>query len=514
MRCPICGGDNPAGAGYCSICGESLAYGEATEIKTKKDTPTGATSPKGSAKGIKISGSRSKSTSSPYEPHTEERAAEPHHERAASKGIRMSGPASKTGAYSAGAKVPSARGGIKMAGPGSAAAKEASVHSDIETPCYEAAAKPVFCPKCGRRTAGGVCPVCGAAEKSAPEHSVRSASAGTVRQIKSPSLRDIKWPVIAALAAVAALVLCLCLIPKKPGTAQRTAQAEKPTAKLSAAPLSDSCDEILCKGTDIYGNTYELVATQTENAQGFEIKVGVIRNNEWLCPLTADFPFLGKDGLFHPNSEWYDEWFGDTASLDEADSIREKTYFVDIGGFMMSQAGDGGSSYVHRYVFYNCSTRSSEVMKLDDGYDEGYYICPLNAVSAEYDGVYYNRLITDNGRLVVYRVTNSSLFLEKTYEWGIFDVSDMQTRVIAENMEKIHPCGPLAEGMFFATDRYFYDRSARKVIDLTGYGIDTTYGGRLFFENGRCTFESENSIGNEYTTTIDSSGKVISESRK
>lgn len=43
--------------------------------------------------------------------------------------------------------------------------------------------------------------------------------------------------------------------------------------------LSSSCDYVLCAGYDKSGNEYELVANQTESSRGFEITVGVIKNN-------------------------------------------------------------------------------------------------------------------------------------------------------------------------------------------------------------------------------------------
>ena len=106
---------------------------------------------------------------------------------------------------------------------------------------------------------------------------------------------------------------------------------------LNRDPLSASCDYILCTGTDYNGNKYELVANQTESSQGFEIAVGVIKNNSWLYQLSSDFPFLGEDGLFHvsvPVSFVGDD-AGTGTSLLHPNRVVDKLYFIDSGAFLM-----------------------------------------------------------------------------------------------------------------------------------------------------------------------------------
>ncbi|MGN1154010.1 MAG: hypothetical protein ACI4S3_08265, partial [Candidatus Gastranaerophilaceae bacterium] len=58
--------------------------------------------------------------------------------------------------------------------------------------------------------------------------------------------------------------------------------------------LSDTCDKVLASGST-GGNFYELVANQKEDYNGTEITIGVIKNNEWLIPLTKQIPFLDED---------------------------------------------------------------------------------------------------------------------------------------------------------------------------------------------------------------------------
>lgn len=65
--------------------------------------------------------------------------------------------------------------------------------------------------------------------------------------------------------------------------------------------LSDTCDKVLAEGTDSDGSYYELVAVQEESATSVQVKIGVIKNNEWLVPLSADHPFIDNEtGLL-----WY-----------------------------------------------------------------------------------------------------------------------------------------------------------------------------------------------------------------
>ena len=61
--------------------------------------------------------------------------------------------------------------------------------------------------------------------------------------------------------------------------------------------LSDSCDKILASGYDANSNYYELVANEKEDYTGTKIEMGIIKNNEWVIPLTSNSPFISESGL-------------------------------------------------------------------------------------------------------------------------------------------------------------------------------------------------------------------------
>lgn len=69
--------------------------------------------------------------------------------------------------------------------------------------------------------------------------------------------------------------------------------------ETSTERLSDSCDKIIFDALDLDNDDYyQLVANQQEDYNSVKTQVGVIKNNEWLVPLTSDIPFVEEDGTF------------------------------------------------------------------------------------------------------------------------------------------------------------------------------------------------------------------------
>lgn len=279
---------------------------------------------------------------------------------------------------------------------------------------------------------------------------------------------------------------------------------------IYAAPLCDTCDYVLCRGTDTTGNTYELVANQTESALGYEITVGVIKNNEWLYPLSADFPFL-KDGLFHVSVSMAGH---SGTPLTNPNSVIENIYFIDTGAFLMESYTETDSwvdSYDHWNIIFSCSTLESYTLDCEE-----YSIRYLESEPKFSDGEVfsYGHIATDNGKLIIYNETSgtsSGWDEDRVYDWSTIDTKTLEINTFANNMVGVHPEGVLAEGVFFASDQCFYDLNAKKVIDLTAYNIDMWYDSGIFFEDGICSFTATNQLGTEYLITIDKTGNVLSE---
>ncbi len=283
-----------------------------------------------------------------------------------------------------------------------------------------------------------------------------------------------------------------------------------------ASQLSDTCDYVLSAGYDKNGNYYELVANQKENARGFEITVGVIKNNSWIYPLSKDFPFLGEDGLFHV--EVLVSLIGDDASdgtsLLHPSRVVDKIYFVDSGAFFMEcyrksrEVFGKSESY---YIVFSCDTLKSTRINCNES-SLIYRYCEASYESGHVKS--YGQIFADNGKLIMYSETSgttSGWLEDQVFNWSIFDTRTLNEKVIASNVKGVIPESSLSEGVFFCSDLCFYSSDGEKTIDLSEYSIDLWENGDIFFKDGLCEFIAENSLGSRFLVTIDSFGNVISE---
>ena len=118
---------------------------------------------------------------------------------------------------------------------------------------------------------------------------------------------------------------------------------------------------------------------------------------------------------------------------------------------------------------------------------------------------------TDGGKLLFYGNVSESWRDESVYDWSILDTRSLQIKKIASEISELYPESILSEGLIFASDKCFYNTSMQKVIDISHYSIDLFSDGAIYFENGTCTFKTNNALGTKYLVTIDKSGKVLSE---
>lgn len=279
-------------------------------------------------------------------------------------------------------------------------------------------------------------------------------------------------------------------------------------------PLSDACDYILCRGTDSSGNTYELVANQKESSLGYEITVGIIKNNQWLYPMSADFPFLDEDGLFHVSVSMAGE---SGTSLANVNSVIDNIYFVDSGAFLIEcyhETDSWVSTYDHYYILFSCTTLESCTIDCQE-YTLLYRYSAPTFSGGQVES--YGKIYTENGNMVLYTETSgtSSGWLEdQVFSWYILNAQTLRQDQLTSRMAGIRPESVLSEGLIFASDQCFYNTSMQKVIDLSDYTIDMWYDGSLYFQDGTCTFTASNDLGTEFLITIDKSGKVLNEITK
>lgn len=281
--------------------------------------------------------------------------------------------------------------------------------------------------------------------------------------------------------------------------------------------LSNTCDFVLCGGTDDAGNVYELVANQTETALEYKIEVGIIKNNEWLWPLSTDFPFLGEDGLFHVSAPLGGE---SGSNLDEYGKIVSSIFFIDSGAFLMdsynTRTATGWDTYDHTKIIFSCDTQKSYTVDCEES---SFLYKYAEACFSNGEAISYGQIVTDNGKLLIYSEPEGSdihsIDIENhIYDWFLLNTNTLEIEPIATNVTGLCPESVLSEGLIFASDQCFYDTNLQKKIDLSAYKIDMWYAGSIFFENGECEFTAENNLGTEFLITIDKSGKVLSEIEK
>ena len=292
---------------------------------------------------------------------------------------------------------------------------------------------------------------------------------------------------IVSLLLVLTLVVTFCACGStKNATVQQSNSSQK-------QQLSESCDYVLCSGVDISGNSYELVANQTESSLGYEITVGIIKNNEWLYPLSTEFPFLGDGGLFHVDAPQGSESGSDLSCYKK---IASMIHFIDTRNSTWT------NSYDHTMIFFSCSCLKSYTVDCEE--------FTLLYRYSENNG----NIHTENGKILLYSEvsgTSSGWLEDQVFDWCLLDVQTLDVRTFGSNIVGVRPESILSEGLIFASDQCFYNTNAQKAIDLSVYNIDMFYDSNIYFENGTCTFKAKNTLGTEFFITIDSSGNVLSE---
>lgn len=314
------------------------------------------------------------------------------------------------------------------------------------------------------------------------------------------------------VALFLALIMCLSLI---------ACGSKEENVGVYVQPLSSTCDYILCCGTDFAGNVYELVANQKESALGYEIKVGIIKNNEWLYPMSTDFPFLGEKGLFHVSAPVGHESGYD---LSMYNTIVSSIYFIDSGAFLMKSNYIGPGffkSYEDNLIIISCETLKSCAID----YNDVHFLYRSKKAKFDYYGelVSYGQITSDEGKLLMYsereRPQANSLNVEKYedyyfYDWILLDTVTLEKKTLAADVIGLYPKSDISDGLIFASDQCFYDANLQKMVDLSAYDIDMSCASSIFFDNGICEFTAENDLGTEFIVTIDKTGKVLSEVKK
>ena len=268
--------------------------------------------------------------------------------------------------------------------------------------------------------------------------------------------------------------------------------------------LSAECDAVLCAGRDYEGNYYELLGVQNESALGFEIKIGVAKNNRWVYPLSNDFPFIAEDGLIHVSVP-----MGGGSGDGLTSSVTQNIYFNREGAFLLDCYKDSEQAlklYDHSVVIFSLETMQACTVDMDE------YSLDYISTEGEYSNgiaLNYPVFVTDEAKIVMTQTHRNSVYYDdNTYSVCLLDLHSFERTTVYEQLD-MYPVGPYAEGLILCNDQCFYNTSGEKVIDLSEYEFYSTKLAR--FVDGEYEFVAENSMGSRFNVIIDKVGNVVDE---
>ncbi len=262
--------------------------------------------------------------------------------------------------------------------------------------------------------------------------------------------------------------------------------AENTTVEVPETTTVDLVESVnaivICEGDDKKGIIYKLVGTQEETYNSVKIKVGVIKNNEWLVPLSEDSPFISEEKNFLIG--------GETLSKDWYYSNKYK--YVARGCFACDSQNNT--------IVYNAETNQHYYLHEEDKK------CSLHVFFVD-DNSY-----ADSNIIIVSRSYHD---FDKI---SALDIDTMKEKIIIEECT-YGVVGPYSNGLFAVGFRYrndilyFYDAEGNKVLDVTKYGLDGSgYDSNYetaYFQNGIFSFTQTNSANTKYNLAINTKGEII-----
>ena len=266
--------------------------------------------------------------------------------------------------------------------------------------------------------------------------------------------------------------------------------------------LSESCEKVLAEGVDESGNVYELVANDEETYSGVVVKVGIIKNSEWLIEPTTDIPFVDDDGTLYGT---------DVSDLSTAP---ETIYYIGNNCFLYRNVYEWGTSgETYEEVVFNFENGKHYELYTDKKGSR----YPTYIDYTDYR-VHSDNKLYDYGRDII--ISNDELVIWQAIEYDrggstitFLNTTTMQTHKIKIGSDlydvKFYPLG---DGMFAITSYQgvfrFYDIDGNIVLDLSDYKL-THRDQPLVFDSGVCTFTIYNNAKNIYRISVDRDGNVI-----
>lgn len=309
-------------------------------------------------------------------------------------------------------------------------------------------------------------------------------------------------------------------------TTEYTTIAETTTEK----PKLSANYTVLASGTEDNGDTYELVATQEESYNDVVIKIGVIKNNEWLVPLTTDIPFINEDGsiTYYKHEDGSGRYY-QTKNLDDLETDK---VFIQIESFSFVGNGCffGYSEDLSRRIFVNYplyeiiyNAELGKACKTQAYYNSsGGGLSYANAFcvkTSEKEYINSNKIVFHN---------YSEDYYHNDFDVNILNTDTMTVNTIIDKtiteewVGSDSIIGPLSDGLFAVGNNYditgFYDEEGNNVIDMSEYDVDIhkcadDNGEYPYFKNGQFKFVTKNEAESKYQVVIDKTGKVLSSTK-
>lgn len=248
----------------------------------------------------------------------------------------------------------------------------------------------------------------------------------------------------------------------------------------TALKISDSCDIILCTGSSDDGYI-ELVSNRIDGYPNSTYEFGVIKDNEWLIPMSPNCPFINENG-----------WWKGAESTNQPGEFK----YLDKSCFYY-QPED-----IHTGIIYNPVT---------------------NVIFENLNSIHTN--FTDNSEFIgtiSYRSSSGW-----SGEFRYFNMLTGDTHIIEGYFKEVfspEKVMDISDGLFYAsgktTDRKnfeyipyrgFFDLQGNMVLDLSGYSILDYHDYK--FVNGEYTITCRNNSDVNYDITFDTSGNIIKQEK-
>ena len=294
--------------------------------------------------------------------------------------------------------------------------------------------------------------------------------------------------------------------------------------------LSEKCDRILAVGKEDNGDVYELVANGQTSYKGITNKIGVIKNNKWLVPLSDKNPMLKKGKLIVPKDLDKDEYVFTQSVLDDEETVINK-YKQENGeevDTLKTNLAYCEFNYLDNGCFLytaNCEYYPFDRSEYDLQFQENETMLVYNSLNNKVFNLYKHRASLGNHSLA--EVGNNKYFVLEKYETLYsLNIDKMKMKKITSKEIKDKEFSEddisgrkevyYSNGLIYyrnyknKKENGFYNINGKRVIDLSMYKIQDT---SLYFSGDQCTFQILNDANQKYKITIDKKGKVIKDER-